>query len=426
MAFFKKRYVSGHTHIIGAGLAGLSCAVSLTECGKDVTLYEAAGHAGGRCRSYDDAALGRRIDNGNHLLLSGNASAMAYLNTIGASNSLTGPDAAAFPFFDIRSKENWTLQLNEGVIPWWIFSDKRRVPGTSALDYLRALHLAFAGPNTTLSQCLGSSGPLFERFWEPLGVSILNTDANEAAASLLWPVMKETFAKGEAFCRPRIAQKGLSESFINPAVAYLTGKGSTLNLNARVRKITLGNKRAISLDLGNRKIKLTDADKLLLAVPPAVASSLLPGLVVPQETRAIVNGHFILDAPINTTGEDLSFMGLIGSVSQWLFVRQDIASVTVSAADKLAEQPAEKIARTLWKEVATALNLGDKPLPAYRILKEKRATFAQTPKDVALRPEPVTAWENLFLAGDWTNTGLPATIEGAIRSGQIAANRMGR
>jgi hypothetical protein len=236
--------------------------------------------------------------------------------------------------------------------------------------------------------------------------------------------MKETFGKGEAFCRPRIAREGLSESFIDPAVAYLTSKGNTLNLNTRVRKITFENKRATSLDLGNRKIILKEADKLLLAVTPAVASSLLPTLRVPQETRTIVNGHFILDAPFNTTGEDLSFMGLVGSVSQWLFVRQDIASVTVSAADKLAEQPAEKIANTLWKEVATALNLGDKPLPAHRIVKEKRATFAQTPKDVARRPGPVTDWSNLFLAGDWTNTGLPATIEGAIRSGRIAANRM--
>lgn len=416
--------MSGHTHIIGAGLAGLSCAVSLTERGKGVTFYEAAGHAGGRCRSYDDAALGRRIDNGNHLLLSGNASAMAYLKTIGASDSLTGPNTAAFPFFDIKSKEKWTVRLNEGVIPWWIFSDTRRVPGTNAWNYLKALRLACAGPNTTLSQCLGNSGPLFERFWEPLGVAVLNADADEAAAALLWPVMKETFGKGEAFCRPRIAREGLSESFIDPAIAYLTSKGNTLNLNTRVRKITFENKRATSLDLGNRKIILKEADKLLLAVTPAVASSLLPTLRVPQETRTIVNGHFILDAPFNTTGEDLSFMGLVGSVSQWLFVRQDIASVTVSAADKLAEQPAEKIANTLWKEVATALNLGDKPLPAHRIVKEKRATFAQTPKDVARRPGPVTDWSNLFLAGDWTNTGLPATIEGAIRSGRIAANRM--
>jgi hydroxysqualene dehydroxylase len=413
--------VAGHIHIIGAGVAGLSCAVSLTERGESVTLYEAAGHAGGRCRSYEDAALGRRIDNGNHLLLSGNSSAMAYLKIIGASDSLTGPETASYPFVDLKSGERWTVRPNKGVLPWWVFCENRRVPGTNAWDYLKALRLALAGKNDTLAKCLGNSGPLFERFWEPLGVAVLNTDANEAAAALLWPVMKEAFGKGEDFCRPRIAREGLSESFVDPALAYLKGHDADVNLNTRVRTITLDNERTTSLDLGDKTVSLDEDDVLVLAVPPAVASSLLPDLTVPLETRAIVNGHFILDAP---RSDELSFMGLVGSVSQWLFVRGEVASVTVSAADKLAEQPAEEIAETLWKEVAKALELGDKPLPAHRIVKEKRATFAQTPEDVSRRPGPVTAWSNLFLAGDWTNTGLPATLEGAIRSGRIAANRI--
>ncbi|MBT3905076.1 MAG: NAD(P)-binding protein [Rhodospirillaceae bacterium] len=413
--------MAGHIHIIGAGVAGLSCAVSLTERGESVTLYEAAGHAGGRCRSYEDAALGRRIDNGNHLLLSGNSSAMAYLKIIGASDSLTGPETASYPFVDLKSGERWTVRPNKGVLPWWVFCENRRVPGTNAWDYLKALRLALAGKNDTLAKCLGNSGPLFERFWEPLGVAVLNTDANEAAAALLWPVMKEAFGKGEDFCRPRIAREGLSESFVDPALAYLKGHDADVNLNTRVRTITLDNERTTSLDLGDKTVSLDEDDVLVLAVPPAVASSLLPDLTVPLETRAIVNGHFILDAP---RSDELSFMGLVGSVSQWLFVRGEVASVTVSAADKLAEQPAEEIAETLWKEVAKALELGDKPLPAHRIVKEKRATFAQTPEDVSRRPGPVTAWSNLFLAGDWTNTGLPATLEGAIRSGRIAANRI--
>ncbi|MBT7485162.1 MAG: NAD(P)-binding protein, partial [Rhodospirillales bacterium] len=395
--------------------------VSLPERGESVTLYEAAGHAGGRCRSYEDAALGRRIDNGNHLLLSGNSSAMAYLKIIGASDSLTGPETASYPFVDLKSGERWTVRPNKGVLPWWVFCENRRVPGTNAWDYLKALRLALAGKNDTLAKCLGNSGPLFERFWEPLGVAVLNTDANEAAAALLWPVMKEAFGKGEDFCRPRIAREGLSESFVDPALAYLKGHDADVNLNTRVRTITLDNERTTSLDLGDKTVSLDEDDVLVLAVPPAVASSLLPDLTVPLETRAIVNGHFILDAP---RSDELSFMGLVGSVSQWLFVRGEVASVTVSAADKLAEQPAEEIAETLWKEVAKALELGDKPLPAHRIVKEKRATFAQTPEDVSRRPGPVTAWSNLFLAGDWTNTGLPATLEGAIRSGRIAANRI--
>jgi hydroxysqualene dehydroxylase len=413
--------VPSHIHIIGAGVAGLSCAVSLTERGESVTLYEAAGHAGGRCRSYEDAALGRRIDNGNHLLLSGNSSAMAYLKTIGAADSLTGPETASYPFVDLKSGERWSVRPNKGMLPWWVFCEDRRVPGTNAWDYLKALRLAFAGKNDTLAKCLGNSGPLFDRFWEPLGVAVLNTDANEAAAALLWPVMKEAFGKGEDFCRPRIAREGLSESFVDPALAYFRDHDVDINLNTRVRAITLDETRATSLDLGDRSVSLGEDDVLVVAVPPAVASSLLPDITVPLETRAIVNGHFILDAP---RGDELSFMGLVNSVSQWLFVRGEVASVTVSAADQLAEQPAKEIAETLWKEVAKALELGDKPLPVHRIVKEKRATFAQTPEDVSRRPGPVTAWSNLFLAGDWTNTGLPATLEGAIRSGRIAANRI--
>ena len=112
----------------------------------------------------------------------------------------------------------------------------------------------------------------------------------------------------------------------------------------------------------------------------------------------------------------------MGGTCQWLFVRGDIASVTVSAADALADQPSAAIAGRFWADVTRALGLGDAPLPPHRIVKEKRATFAQTPEEVARRPGTRTAWRNLCLAGDWTDTGLPATIEGAVRSGRAAAD----
>jgi uncharacterized protein with NAD-binding domain and iron-sulfur cluster len=114
-------------------------------------------------------------------------------------------------------------------------------------------------------------------------------------------------------------------------------------------------------------------------------------------------------------------LGIINGFSQWLFVRRDMASVTISGADELADHAAASIAERMWPEVCRALNLGEKPLPRYRILKEKRATFAQTPANAALRPGVRTRWRNLFLAGDWTATGLPATIEGSLRSGRSAA-----
>src|SRR5436190_18159989 len=119
-------------HIIGAGLAGLSAAVRLASSDRRVVVHEATAFAGGRCRSYHDAAVGMTIDNGNHLLLSGNHAALDYLRSIGGEHRLAGPDTAEFHFADLPTREKWTLRFNDGPRPWWIFAPGRRVPGTRA------------------------------------------------------------------------------------------------------------------------------------------------------------------------------------------------------------------------------------------------------------------------------------------------------
>ncbi len=413
--------MAGRTHIIGGGLAGLSTAVNLVRAGRDVSLYEGAGHCGGRCRSYFDAVLGRRIDNGNHLVLSGNRAALEYLENIAAQDGLSGPEHTAYPFLDLDTDEWWTVALDATFLPRAMLSKAGRVPGSRPGDYLKAFRLAWAGEETTVAQCLGPDTVLFRRFWEPLAVAVLNTDAREAAASLLRPVIRETFGRGAAACRPLIARDGLSETFIDPAAVFLAANDAAISLNTRLRALVMENGRVTGLEFNTGPVALAEDDSVVLAVPPASAAGLVPGLETPSESRAIVNGHFRLERE----AQDLSFLGLIGGTAQWLFVRGDVVSVTVSAADVLAEQPAEDIARTLWAEVARALELdinqAGAPLPAYRIVKEKRATFAQTSDQVKRRPGVRTEWANLFLAGDWTDTGLPATIEGTIRSGSTAS-----
>jgi squalene-associated FAD-dependent desaturase len=406
-------------HIVGAGLAGLACAVRLIQRGARVALYDGAGHAGGRCRSFHDDTLGRLIDNGNHLLLSGNRSAMAYLRAIGSEDSLAGPDEPMFSFIDLATDERWAVRPNRGPIPWWIFAANRRVPMSRARDYLGALRLAFARPRMTVADCFDSSSAAFTRFWEPLSVAVLNAGAHEAAACLLWPVMVEIFGCGGAAARPLIAREGLSQSFIEPALRVLDRGGATLRFNHRLRAIERNEDHLAALDFVRTRITLADSDCVVLAVPPASAHDLLPELTVPTESRAIVNAHYRLPRPI---GPDSPFIGLINATAHWLFVRGDIVSVTVSAADALAEDTPDAIAARLWADVARALRLPATPVPPNRIVKEKRATFAQIPSALALRPEPRTRWHNLILAGDWTDTGLPATIEGAIRSGHRAAD----
>jgi len=155
-------------------------------------------------------------------------------------------------------------------------------------------------------------------------------------------------------------------------------------------------------------------------VAPAPARDLLPGLSVPDDFRAIVNAHFALP-PGADLSKAASMTGLIGGIAEWVFVFHDRISVTVSGADAIVDRDRELLAQQLWADVRTALTLGDTPLPTWQIVKEKRATFAATPEQDAKRPHARTALANLILAGDWTQTDLPATIEGALRSGVTAA-----
>ncbi|MEP5719607.1 MAG: hydroxysqualene dehydroxylase HpnE [Alphaproteobacteria bacterium] len=410
---------SGRTHVIGAGVAGLAAAVRLAQDGRKVVLYDSAGHAGGRCRSYFDAHLERRIDNGNHLMLSGNWAIRDYLQTVGAADNLTGPDDASFPFRDLRTGDTWTVTPDPGRMPWSILFGAGRVPGTSLSEYLRIRHLACAGPEDTVQDCLAGPGTLFEKFWEPLAVGVLNTPVDTASARLLWPVVKETFGRGRAACKPLMARAGLSESFVDPALDYLAAKGAEVCFNNRLRALDLGDGQVRALDFAGATKVLDPGDQVVLAVPAWAAADLLPGLNGPQASHAIVNAHFRLTGPVPAAPP---LVGLVGGTAQWVFLRDDVASVTVSAADALAAEANEAIAMRLWPEVRAALGLAGGPLPPWRIVKEKRATISQTPAEDRRRPAPRTAWHNLVLAGDWTATGLPATIEGSIRSGFRAAD----
>ena len=408
--------MSETVHVVGAGLAGLACALRLADAGRRVALYEAARMAGGRCRSYFDASLGLTIDNGNHLLLSGNTAARDYARRIGASDALVGPDECAFDFLDARTAERWTLRPNASRIPWWVFVADRRVPGTGPLDYLDAGKLLFAKDGATIGDTMRCHGPLWEKLWRPVLLSALNTEPEEASATLAGAVLRETLAAGGDACRPMVAKGGLGDAFIEPALRTLRAKGVEPRFGARLRDIAFEESRVAALRFGDAEVTLEKGDAVVLATPPWIAQELLPGLVAPDDFRAILNAHFKIAPP---PGQPL-LLGMIGTLTEWLFAFDDRLSVTISGADRLIDESREALAEKIWAEVSAATGLPAAP-PPWQIVKEKRATFAATPAQEKRRPDAKTRWDNLWLAGDWTNTGLPATIEGSIRSGDRAA-----
>jgi len=404
-------------HVIGAGLAGLAAAVRLAEAGVPVVVHESAQGAGGRCRSYDDATLHCRIDNGNHLLMQGNSAAMRYLELIGARATLVGPAEAAYPFLDLETGERWIVRPSRGRIPWWLLDASARVPGTRAWDYLAALSLFRADDDATVDAVLDPRGLLYRRFWRPLAVAALNTDPREGQAKLLARVIAESFARGGAAARPLVPREGLSETLVEPALAFLAARSAVVRFTARARALDCAEDRLAAIEFDDGRMALDADEAAVLAVTAPVAQRLVPGLMAPQEFRAIVNAHYRIALPETAP----LFIGLVGGTAEWVFRKRDVLSVTVSAAERLVDEPAEDLAPRLWRDVARAYELGAREMPAAQIVKERRATFAATPAEARRRPPAKTRWHNLALAGDWTATGLPATIEGAIRSGFAAA-----
>ncbi|HEV2336841.1 MAG TPA: hydroxysqualene dehydroxylase HpnE, partial [Stellaceae bacterium] len=369
----------GRVHIVGAGLAGLAASVALADEAHDVILYESGSQAGGRCRSFVDPELGVRIDNGNHLLLSGNSASCGYIERIGSIDTFVRPAEAAIPFIDIKTGEHWTLRPGRGAMPWWVLDAARRVPGTRARDYLEALRLWRAAPGDTVAAVLAPGSVLFRRLWQPLAVAALNTGVAEASAPMFWRVLAETIGRGADACRPMLAKDGLSESLVDPALSLLSGRGAEIRFGSRLRALGFEDGRVSELLFDENALVLRPEDSVILAVPAAIAARIVPGLTVPDDYAPIVNAHFRCRLP---PGAPL-FAGIVGGTAEWIFRKREVVSVTISAADRIVACPADELRERLWRDVTVAFGLPAAPTPPARIVKERRATFRATPAQEA-------------------------------------------
>jgi hypothetical protein len=263
---------------------------------------------------------------------------------------------------------------------------------------------------------MNCSGALYERLWSPFFVAALNSEPKTSSAALAGAILRETLARGGRACHPLVAANGLSRAFVDPALKLLRKGGAQIRFERRLRALEFAGDHLESLEFEHDSVALGAQDIVVLATPAQIAATLAPDLTTPQTFNAILNAHFSIGAPAGVP----PILGVVNATTQWLFAYPDRLSVTVSDANSLMDSPREKLAADIWREVAGLTGLSD-ALPSWRIIKERRATFAATPQENARRPSTETKWPNLLLAGDYVQTGLPATIEGAIRSGQSAA-----
>ncbi|SCY25431.1 hydroxysqualene dehydroxylase [Microvirga guangxiensis] len=397
------------THIVGAGIAGLSAALATTEEGGEAVLYEAAPQAGGRCRTIR-SANGFSHDNGTHVLLTANRNALSLLKSIGARDRWIEPERKGLPLYDLPTK----VMHRVGLSPWSWLRPSRRPNGLGIADLLRLLRLAFPAQECSVASIIGDR-PIMNSLIGPLTVAVLNTPPSTASARRLGCALRRLMWPRAG--RLLVARNGLSEDLIQPAIETLQGRGVPLLAGQRLRNLLTNGERVIGLSLTDRTIALGPEDRVILALPPYEIERLLPAVPVPQRFEAILNVHFRLPGL-----DEPRFIGFTGGLTQWLLVRQDHVGVTISAADSAVLDSAADLAALVWREIAPTLgDLGldaspDKQ-PEARVVKEKRATIRQ---DVTPLPQPpLRPLANLALAGDWIGS-MPATIESAVISGTEA------
>ncbi|WOI57749.1 FAD-dependent oxidoreductase [Palleronia sp. LCG004] len=408
-------------HIVGAGLAGLACAARLSEDpGLRITLWEATRRAGGRCWSFHDSALDRVIDNGNHLILSGNAAVLDHARRIGASDRLSIAEDAALPFVDLADGRRWIVRIPDGIGAFWRHGT--RLPGGTGRVALDILRLLRAGPGRSVGETIPGRGPGWRAFWEPLTLAVLNEPPERGSALLLARVLRETVLKGAGASRPVLAPEGLGPALVDPALALLERRGARLRWGAPLRGVESAEGKITALSFGSESVPLAHDDAVVLASADAMERVIDGARPAPGQT--ILNAHFRI-AP--DKARDLpSIMGVVGARTQWIFCRDDVVSVTVSAAESsgAAGMANEALLDALWPDVRRALDLGGAPPLARRLIRAKSATWDQSADAVARRHSPESRFSNLALAGDHLATGLPCSIEAAIRSGLDAARRI--
>jgi hydroxysqualene dehydroxylase len=430
--------------VIGGGFAGLAAGVALAEAGVRVRLLESKPYLGGRARSWVDPLTNSVVDNGQHLFMGCYHATLRFLSTIGTCDRIRFQGGLRLHFLESGGRLT-SLECPRLPAPLHLLAGVARSDSFSRHEKLEILRLGWAlnspwGKKDGLASLtvdewlrrLGQSGGLRRNFWDLLCIAAMNEDPKIASAALFERVLRLALFRSPQDSRLGIAGVGLSDCYTQAAVDYIRARGGQLDLNQHVQGLLIEGDECRGVELaGGETVR---AHAVISAIPWFALGELLP--------RELLESHFFAGIPslrpapiisINVWFDrpvtELVFAGLRGTTIQWLFNKgkifgrgENYVSLVVSGAHRHVDCPKEEL-------LAVALNELAELLPAVRaagilrslVIKERWATFSPSCEAETLRPPASTPVRGLCLAGDWTATGLPATIEGAVRSGYAAA-----
>jgi hydroxysqualene dehydroxylase len=437
--------------VVGGGFAGLAAATALAESGARVLLLEARPHLGGRARSFVDAETGAVVDNGQHLFMGCYRESLRFLDRIGGRDNLWLQPRLHVPMVGTGG-DAWAFHLPPLPTPWNLVAGLLRFRGLDWRGRLAALRVGEevrrrsrhgAGiedgtlDDRTVSEwlaALGQGARANRWLWHPLAIAALNEDPARASAAVFMPVLREALLGGNDASRLGLSKVGLSDLYAGPAAHYLKSRGCEVRLRSQVRRIVVDGGRCggVVLADGSRidagsVIAALPPEDLLESLPPEVGADPFFARAARIETSPIVSIYLWFGVAVS----DLPFAGIVGGTWQWIFNRgafrghrSGLHGVTLvcSAARALVETPREALIRTALDDLHACFPASRRaPLHHALVIKEKKATMAPLRGGLALRPSFPTPVKRLWLAGDWTATGLPATIESAVLSGHACA-----
>jgi squalene-associated FAD-dependent desaturase len=429
--------------IIGGGFAGLAAGVEMSERGHKVVVLERRGHLGGRAYSFTDQQTGDVVDNGQHLFMGCYHHTIAFLKKIGCLDRLAFQDRPRVDFLD-REQGYTSFECPRLPAPLHAVAGLLRMRGLTVGDKLRVVKVGRAiqkngkagDAQLTVKEWLaglGQSERIRERFWYPMAIATLNEDPQVASARMLKVVLKEAFGGGRQATSIGISRVGLSELYTEGATAFIESRGGEVRTSATVERLVIEEGRVVAVEM--KSGERIEARAVISAVPHSAFIKLLPdewrgefAAVARLRAAPIVSINLWFDRSIF----DRQFVGLIGTRSQWLFNKNLIVkpaessnqiAVIISAAHDFVDWTKEQLVEMALGELRELVpESRAAQLVHSRIVKEREATLSHTTESDTLRPGPRTVIQNLILAGGWTATGLPDTIESAVLSGHAAAD----